>query len=217
MHIYQLPVSLYSFKLRLAIKLKGLHIELRPPPGGTYRSAEYRRINPAGTIPALIDGALTLSETDAIIEYLEEQGLGQPLFPADPRQRARMRMLSRWNDLRLEPAIRQLFPQLSPAARDGAFVASADAHIGEALALIESQLDAGGAFATGTMPGMADCGLMASLVWLESLTAPMMIGTRLGERFSALMRSMAGHGAITSEVSGYRQLLQAWISERSQP
>ena len=217
MHVYQLPISLYSFKLRLAIKLKGLQIELRMPPGGTYRSAEFRKINPAGTIPALIDGALILSETDAIIEYLEERGLGQPLFPTDLRQRARMRMLSRWNDLRLEPSIRRLFPHLSPAARDSAFVASVDARIGEELALIESQLDAGGAFATGKTPGMADCSLMASLVWLESLTAPMMIGTRLGERCNALMRSMAGHGAIASEVSGYRQLLQVWLSERSQP
>ena len=217
MHIYQLPISLYSFKLRLAIKLKGLQIELRTPPGGTYRSAEFRRINPAGTIPALIDGALILSETDAIIEYLEERGLGQPLFPIDLRQRARMRLLSRWNDLRLEPAIRQLFPHVSPAARDSAFVASVDSRIGEALALIEGLLDAGGSFATGKTPGMADCGLMASLVWLEALTAPMMIGTRLGERFSALMRSMSGHGAIASEVSVYRKLLQAWVSERSQP
>ncbi|MCA3514127.1 MAG: glutathione S-transferase N-terminal domain-containing protein, partial [Rhodobacter sp.] len=55
MHIYQLPISLYSFKLRLALKLKGLDIELRDPPGGSYRSPDNLAINPAGTIPALID------------------------------------------------------------------------------------------------------------------------------------------------------------------
>ena len=90
MHIYQLPISLYSFKLRLAIKLKGLHIELRMPPGGTYRSAEFRRINPAGTIPALIDGTLILSETDAIIEYLESKRYGGHV--SKPRRRPRLRL-----------------------------------------------------------------------------------------------------------------------------
>ena len=61
MYVIELPISLYSFKLRLAIALKGASIEGREPPGGTYRSAEFRKINPAGTIPVLVDGDFILA------------------------------------------------------------------------------------------------------------------------------------------------------------
>ena len=85
MLIYQLPISLYSFKLRLALRLKGIEIEMREPPGGGYRSDAYRAINPAGTIPALVDGQGLLAETDAIIEYLRRSsGWAGPLRSADP-------------------------------------------------------------------------------------------------------------------------------------
>jgi len=49
MYIYQLPVSLYSFKLRLALRLKGLSIELREPPGGLGGQArDYRMVGKIG-------------------------------------------------------------------------------------------------------------------------------------------------------------------------
>jgi glutathione S-transferase len=211
MHVFQLPISLYSFKLRLALKLKGLDIEMREPPGGSYRSPEYRLINPAGTIPALIDGDLVLTETDSIIEYLEDLGLGEPLFPTDLKDRARMRMLSRWNDLQLEAALRRLFPHITPGKREPSVIASADAAIASKLALLSDSLKQLGPFATGPVPGMADCGLMASLVWLNALAGPLALTASPGPRLETLFMAMASHPKLAGEIEAYRHLIKTWI------
>lgn len=214
MHIYQLPISLYSFKLRLAMQLKGLAVEFREPPGGSYRTPEYHAINPAGTIPALVDGDLMLTETDSIIEYLEDRGEGAALFPADIAERARMRMLSRWVDLRLEAAIRSLFGQVAPAGRDPEFVAAADKRITDALVLIDGALDGVGPFMLGSVPGMADCGLVASLCWLDALVVPLGLASKPGAHMSRTLGAMAADPRVACEIAAYRTLLAAWIAGR---
>jgi glutathione S-transferase len=217
MHIYQLPISLYSFKLRLALKLKGLDIELRDPPGGSYRSPEHLAINPAGTIPALIDDDLMLTETDSIIEYLEDRRLGTALFPSDLKARARMRMLSRWVDLRLEAAIRSLFGHVAPVSRNPQIVASADKRIAESLALIESAMDEAGPFMLGEKPGMADCGLVAGLCWLDALRRPLALAAMPGTRMARMVAAMTADPRVASEIDAYRPLPAAWVAARTAP
>jgi glutathione S-transferase len=87
------------------------------PPGG-YGSADYKRIIPLGTIPAIVDDDFKISESDVIIEYLEEKYPQPPLLHGDAAARARQRFLSRYHDLWLEPPLRALFRQISPATRD---------------------------------------------------------------------------------------------------
>ena len=108
MILYATPVSNYAAKVAIALEWKGLAHERRMPPGGTYRSAEYRAIVPTGQVPALIDGDFLLVESDAIIEYLEDIAPRPTLLPRSPRQRATARMLSRFHDFQLEPAIHAL-------------------------------------------------------------------------------------------------------------
>jgi glutathione S-transferase len=206
MLIYQLPISLYCFKLRLALRLKGVEIGMMVPPGGSYRSPEYAAINPAGTIPALVDGAFWLAESDAIIEYLDDLDLGAPLRSPDLRLRARDRMLSRWCDMRLEPAVRRLFPQINPSRRDPAAVPDVDATIGAALAVMEKGLDADGPFACGPAPGLTDCGLTATLVWLEALTVTLALNARPGPRLLRSLRALSEDLRTRDEVSAYRAL-----------
>jgi glutathione S-transferase len=215
MVIYQLPISLYSFKLRLALRLKGVEIALREPPGGTYRSPEYRAINPAGTVPSLVDGDGLLAETDAIVEYLDDLGLGRSLRPPEPRLAARQRMLSRWIDLRLEASIRRLFPHVAAAGRDVAAVADADQAIGAALALIEETIDPEGPFALGAAPGLADCGAAACLVWLSALAAPLGLAAASGPRMARVASAMATHPAVADEVADYRPRVAAWAAARA--
>lgn len=214
MHIYQLPLSLYSFKLRLALTLKGLDIERREPPGGSYRTAEYHAINPAGTIPALIDGDLMLTETDSIIEYLEDRGEGAALLPADTKERARMRMLSRWVDLRLEAAIRSLFGHVGLAGRNQDAVASADKRIIDSLALIETAMDVTGPFMLGATPGMADCGLVASLCWLDALREPLALKSMPGPRMGRTLAAMQADQRLVSEIAAYQPLLRKWVDSK---
>ena len=212
MIIYELPISLYSFKLRLAIALKGATVELRAPPGGTYRSPEFRAINPAGTIPALVEGDFVLSESDAIVEYLDDIHAGARLLPSEPKLRARTRMLSRWCDLRLEPQIRLLFAAVKAATPDTASIAATDSRIAAALALIETALDREGPYALGAEPGLADCGLTACATWLAELAPALSLSARPGEKLVRSADALQKNPVTSAEIEAYRTLARKWVA-----
>lgn len=87
-----------AYRVRIALNLKNLGYEAIPvhlvKEGGQHLKAEYRRINPAGAVPALVDRDLSLSQSLAIIEYLDEAYPYPPLLPGDPAARARVRAIA---------------------------------------------------------------------------------------------------------------------------
>jgi len=212
MILYQTPLSIYSTKVRLACAVKGVTPELRDPPGG-YRSDGYRALVPAATIPALVDGDLTLSESDAIIEYLDETVPGPALLPAGPAGRARARMLSRLVDLRLEASLRRLFPLVGPEPLAAELLDPAEA----ALELVLHLADAEGPFCIGPTPTLPDFGLAVAIVWLDALracagrTAP-----SGGARLQTWRDAMAGHPAVAAALDGYPGAVGDWIAQRRQ-
>ena len=99
MKLYGYWRSTSSYRLRLALALKGLAFDQVPVHlvrgGGEHRSDAYRRINPQQRVPSLIlDDGTVLTQSPAIIEYLEETFPLPPLLPADPIQRARIRAVA---------------------------------------------------------------------------------------------------------------------------
>ena len=70
MQLYHLPVSLYSFKVRLALALMGVELQMAEPHGGTYRSAAYRALVPPGTIPALVGDGLVAHDLSRLVDDL---------------------------------------------------------------------------------------------------------------------------------------------------
>lgn len=207
MILYQTALSTYSLKVRLALALKGATVDLREPPGGSYRSPAYRALVPAATVPALVDGDLVLSESDAIVEYLDESLAGPPLLPPDIRARARARMMSRLIDLRLEASLRRLFP----AVKEGRSLTDADrAPVVEALALLSGLADADGPFAVGAAPTLPDCGMAASLAWVDALMPP---GSREAEpdRLDLWRSAIHAEPRWTDMLSAYSALATAWV------
>lgn len=214
MRLYHLPVSLYSFKVRLGLALMDVAVELVEPPGGSYRSPEFRAINPAGTVPTLVDGDFWLAESDAILGYVEALGAPARLTPADPRRAARAAMLSRWHDMRLEPALRRLFPQVAPETRDPAAVATADDLLAASLALIETAADPDGPYVAGPAPTVADCGCTATLTWFDSLKAPLGLTATPGPRLLTAAAALAEDARTAASVAQYRGLVENWVRGR---
>ncbi len=169
MHLHALPISLYCAKVDFALALMGLDVEHREPPGGGYRSAEYRALVPSGTIPALVDGDLVLPESDAIVSYLEEVSGRRDALPGDAAARAKARALTRIIDGRLEAKLRATFPQLNPATRDPIALAAARGPVAEGERLVDALIDATGPFAAGPAPSLADCALLATYAWCDAL------------------------------------------------
>ena len=143
--IYAIPVSLYSAKLRILLRHKGLQWEEVLPPGG-YGSDEYKTVVPSGNLPAMVDGSIQLADSEAIAEYLEEAFPATPMLPDTPKLRAKAREFSRSHDTRLEPAVRAMYPQVAYETRDTDAVNAGGAAISKhlaslALLLSKSPLD----------------------------------------------------------------------------
>ena len=96
MKLYTYFRSSAAFRVRIALNLKGLAYEpaFVHLAKGEHLQPAYAKVNPQGLLPALkVDGAL-LSQSIAIMEYLEETHAQPPLLPGDPLGRARVRSLS---------------------------------------------------------------------------------------------------------------------------
>ncbi len=96
MIVYDYFRSSASYRLRIALNLKGLAPEFRSIHlgKGEQRSADYKAINPQGFVPYLIDGDFHLSQSLAIIEYLDDKYPDPPLMPKDVEQRALVRQIA---------------------------------------------------------------------------------------------------------------------------
>ena len=96
MKLYNTYISSASYRVRIALALKGLKYEFISvnPFKGDNLKPEYLAVNPQGVVPTLIDGRHTLTQSLAIVEYLEETHPDPPLLPADPVERARTRALA---------------------------------------------------------------------------------------------------------------------------
>lgn len=214
MRLIQLAISMSSFKVRLGLRLKELDLPLEDPPGGTYRSEAFRALNPAGTIPALVDGDFWLAESDAIVEYLDDIGAGSQLRPEAPREAARARMLSRWVDFRLDPAVRQLFPNIAPKSRDSEALKQIDERLSASLGLMEGAMDPVGPFAGGAQPSLADCGLVACLVWLEALRPALALRAAPGPALLRVQDAMSMDHRTKPEMERYRAIVSDWLAPR---
>lgn len=98
MELYTYFRSSAAYRVRIALNLKGLkadyHYVHLVKDGGQQHKPEYLALNPQGLVPALVDHGQVLTQSLAIIEYLEETHPQPSLLPKDPLGRARVRALA---------------------------------------------------------------------------------------------------------------------------
>lgn len=96
--LYNYFRSSASFRVRIALNLKGLPFEYVPvhllKGGGQQLAATYRSLNPDALVPVLEDDGQVLTQSLAIIEYLEETRPEPPLLPRDAVERAYVRSIA---------------------------------------------------------------------------------------------------------------------------
>lgn len=155
-----------SFRVRLVLQLKGLGYEQHPVNlrQGEQKEKAYRRVNPQGLVPFLIDGDVQLGQSVAIMEYLDETYPAYPLMPSAPEERARVRQIVNMiacdthplNNLRVLNYLEQELGQ-SKTARDAWYRHWIDETF---TALEQLLMTTAGVYCVGNEVTLADCMLV---------------------------------------------------------
>jgi len=183
LQLYTYFRSSASYRVRIALNIKGLPYESVPVhllhEGGAQHSSEYQLVNPARLVPSLVDSGDAVTQSLAIMEYLDESQPQPPLLPADALGRARVRGLAQTiacdihplNNLRVlqylehdllidEPARAQWYRHWITLG----FTAL------ETLLVRSPQT---GTFCHGETPGLADCCLVPQLANARRYDTPL--------------------------------------------
>jgi maleylacetoacetate isomerase len=158
-----------SYRVRIALNLKGVEYEVAPVDllHGKQKEAEYRSRNPQGLVPMLdIDGR-RITQSLAIIEYLDATRTSPPLIPTDPADAAHVRALALIVACDIHPLnnLRVLKYLSGPLGQEDEARNAWYRHwVSEGLAALEAQAaPRAGRFLFGDTPSMADICLVPQL------------------------------------------------------
>jgi glutathione S-transferase len=119
MRLYSGPLSLFSRKVEIALHEKRIDFErvevaFTQTEGYRPKHPDVIAANPKGQVPVLVDGDLTLFDSTVILEYLEDAYPIPPLYPADPKGKARSRLVELYADEILLADVRRLMYRTEP-------------------------------------------------------------------------------------------------------
>ena len=166
MRLYGYFRSSSSYRCRIAFNLKGVDYDAVPVhlvrDGGEHKRDAYRALNPQGLVPALeLDDGDVLTQSPAILEWLEETYPDPLLLPSDPVARAKVRAFSAIIGCEIHPLqnlrVLQYLRETYDADQTGV-EAWCQRWIGDGLAACEAFLERREqqTFCFGEAPGLAD-------------------------------------------------------------
>lgn len=198
-----------AWRVRIALNLKGLRYEqvahnLRT---GEQHSADYAALNPQGLVPALeVDGGV-LTQSPAILEWLEETHPEPALLPADPLGRAKVRAMMALVACDIHPLnnLRVLNSLRGDLGADDAAVSAWIARwIAGGFAALETLIARdGGAFCYDDNPTFADCCLVPQVASARRFNvdlAPYPAIVRVAETCAAHPAFAAAHAAVQPDA-----------------
>lgn len=175
LRLYNTAVSSPSYRVRIALGLKGLTYEYVAVDlkARAHKAAEYVALNPQGLLPTLEADGVALTQSGAIIEWLDETFPSPPLFPRDPVLRARVRAIASvvatdiapLHSMRVSLAVRNDLAQGDEGLR-----AWVHRFMSDGLTAVEAMLKAlPGPYACGDEPTVADIYLVPALRTAKSV------------------------------------------------
>ncbi len=180
MKLYTYFRSSAAYRVRIALNLKDIASEMVPihlrKEGGIHRKPEYGALNPQMRVPALkLNSGDVLTQSIAIIEYLDEIHPQPPLLPHDPVSRAKVRALAQLIACDIHP-LNNLAPLLYLKNELGHDQASIDAWyhhwIVEAFVALEAMMGSG-PYSFGNSVTLADVCLVPQVYNARRMNVPL--------------------------------------------
>ena len=197
MKLYNSNLAPYATRVRMQLYIKDIKAELVAVPSGGSHTPDYVKMNPLEKIPTLDDGGFFLPESSAIMEYLEDTHPTPSLRPADPKERAKMRVVFNVADQYILTPLFELFEQVNPATRNPKIVDEQLTELTKALSGLEHFIS-GGKYAVGSSPTLADCALVPALFFVNA------IGPALGQSNLMGPKAKTYFAAIQSDANASR-------------
>nr|XP_043628217.1 glutathione S-transferase zeta class-like [Erigeron canadensis] len=167
LQLYSYHRSSCSFRVRIALKLKGLDYEYKAVNllKGEQHSPEFLKVNPVGYVPALVDGDMVIVDSFAIIMYLEEKYPQHPLLPRDLEKKAINYQAANIVSASIQPLQNLgILKYIEEKVGPGAQVPWVQKHIGKGFAALEKLLkNHAGKYATGDDIFLADLFLVPQI------------------------------------------------------
>ena len=177
--LYDYFRSSASYRVRIALNLKGVDYERRAVDllYGRQKEAEYRALNPQGFVPMLEADGQRITQSLAIIDYLEATRPEPPLLPSDPADAAHVRSLALIVACDIHPLnnLRVLKYLSGPLGQDEETRNGWYRHwVSEGLEALEAQAAArSGRFLFGDTPSLADICLVPQLFNARRFDVPL--------------------------------------------
>lgn len=197
--LYDYWRSSAAYRVRLALALKEIEYDRVPVDlvAGEHRAPAHLARNPQGLVPALRIDGLTLTQSLAIIEYLDETRPAIPLLPEDPAGRARVRAIAQAIACDIHPLSNlHVLNRVEALAGSEARAEWNRANIASGLAAVERMLEHPSThrFVHGDAPGLGDCVLVPQLYNARRW------GVDFGHlpRIAAISANLAQYGVIAS-------------------
>lgn len=195
MILYDFFRSSAAYRVRIALNLKNLSAERRFVHLGKdeNRKLDYKAVNPQGFVPYLMDGDFALSQSLAIIEYLNDLYPDPPFLPADPADRAFVRSIALvvacdMHPLNNKRVLDYLMRDLRLSEEQK--ISWYRHWIAEGFDALEKMLapcDSGGRFCIGDFPTLADICLVPQVANAHRFTCDMSSFPRINEIYAHCM------------------------------
>jgi len=170
--LYQRTDCPFCWKVRIALAECGLDYQAVEVPLGD-KHPEVTRLSPSGTVPVMVDGDLAIWESAVILEYLDSRYARGALFPPEPAEQARVRLMHAYSDKIVGGCLRELVFEKRSKPEDQwnqGVIEQSEMKWRECQSVLEQKLNRASSFGVGY--SAADCALAARCGVAEAYGSP---------------------------------------------